>query len=607
MHYCLYIVLSILLLDVILYLVGMVARRCLGIKAGPLTAYNLFFNVLTGSFVLATLCAIICTKCKGTVLWAGVLPTVLFLQFCKDKHDVSRTSLTISQLAIISLFIFGYACAFFLIIYDKGMLIVNDGDFRCWAVLTSSLRDGFENYAGFSNYMTNIPLEPYHWIELWLAIPIIYILRVPYQLACDCVVFPVLLNLVFWGLLALDDELGRSAWRTVFVMLLPHLAIVTLYIFVLNILGLQITHAGHDFWYRWILAKDALPLCLILTAIIMLKSGRLHLAATSLLYVICCDVSWWPSLLFSAGCLMILYAFPLKTIHMRAWPLVGFVMVTGVLLCFLAYLYVPALSNALNAEVAPASFSALGKHILECILLFIGCYSLFLFIHKGKALFVYDNYSLALFILFVSASIGGFIGFCLMHRNYDAAQFFKLYVLLNLCGWLLLLGLPQRLARTVFLILSLFSLLLHVRYFLRLQSFIPLEACQRSYMARYIQEAKHIENSIGKVVVGVFLSEVPEGRLSLLYPERGFRFPLGGYLHHVYYVSLTTLNASAEKAASTKKLPVSIADSKNISLLPSVNLIHVDAKVNLPEEIETNYLQVAEEPITGYRLFVRKW
>ncbi|OQC16090.1 MAG: hypothetical protein BWX73_00930 [Lentisphaerae bacterium ADurb.Bin082] len=297
--------LATLILSGFMVLVGACLRKCLGIASFRCIGENLFYNALSGAFAIASGMALICTGSRGSIMLCITIPACLFLILqmrCEQNDEALGKCLSLGQLFVLLAFLMGYAAGFYVCVCKEGIIIPRSGDFRDWSVLVTCLQDGFENRAGFTNILSQTPPEPYHWIELWLAVPVVWLLKIPFQLACDCVVYSVLVNLFVWGLIAYDLHGEKSIFRTLFACILPHLAVIGIYVICRSsILHLPPTHSGRDFWYRWILSKDVIPLCLLLSAFMQLRKKRMLMAATSLLCVISTDVSWWPSLLMASG------------------------------------------------------------------------------------------------------------------------------------------------------------------------------------------------------------------------------------------------------------------------------------------------------------------
>ncbi len=252
---------------------------------------------------------------------------------------------------------------------------------------------------------------------------------------------------------------------------------------------------------------------------------------------------------------------------------------------------------------ASASFVSLGIHVIECLVLLTICGIIRWRWIKER------GWTMSQLVTLSTIGVGGFIGFCLTHASYDAAQFFKLYIVVNFCGWLTLWELPAKRCRHCFVILSLVACLIGVRFFLRMRTRTEYAEQQREHFQCLRKIALRIEKARGQVVVAELDSRRSDDRLCTLYPQRGTLYPLGGYLHRAYFISLNPLVVSDKKwkrYSWMRTTPAGMARSDfriRNELISRLDIINVAANDSLPDEIANHFKLISIDPVTGFKLY----
>ena len=177
---------------------------------------NLFNALFAGVVSLVVVTALVVTKFQ--TVYTGIILLVLMLKWPLNLHGCIQNILENLQakkllfiLLVGSLF-FGFNLAFHRTIGDTK---IPHEDYLFYSQLANNLFNGFEgvNYKLYATgLLTSKQLTPYHYFELWTAVPVIFVTKNAVW-SLNLVAYSLLQTIAFFGLYAIvDNILPKSKW-----------------------------------------------------------------------------------------------------------------------------------------------------------------------------------------------------------------------------------------------------------------------------------------------------------------------------------------------------------------------------------------------------------
>jgi hypothetical protein len=513
----------------------------------------------------------------------------------------------------------------FMLVYNfkDGLIICLRGDNRAYAELASNLYIySSENMRGIKEWISNSDkLSAYHWGDIWLITIIIHLFKLPCQIAGDVVVWPLLVNMLIWGLLFFDKK-EKTILRIMIIAFLPFFSISIIIPHFVSIINDNFILPYQYFWNRGLVTKDCIPLCLIILTIYMLEQHRIYESIFLMLCIIPFDISWMPSVFTSSG-LLVCYSIISKEFTIK--EIIIEIMSILISVSYILKIYFMdadgTIANLSNLSSKPSIIMYISNtsiYIMEYLLLFIFYVGLILYLKRKKYIYSTMKINSKQVLMILSLLFGGYIVYSIMYfktGHYDSSQFFKIYILFNLIVWISLFSvifynknLKKRFELFTSIILITFCLF-HFSNLLRGQKvFIKHNDNFISYHKKLINKAIEIEQKNKQIVIGVLFSEeiINNNNMALFFPEFSLATPLGGYLHYMDYIPI---NESYIKKSNS---PVSLL-SQNLNLNDDcslkifsekyLDLIEVIGNKNLPDSINsivTPYIKNSELKISTY-------